>query len=240
MEAPSGREAGGPGSGALRVVDPPPEDERRRRAAEALAALLLLAGKNSASLRQRASLVVRGARAEGLSLAGASRRLASATTSGLDEARSRAAAASRRAFEAQTGLGAPLPGKVVPGPFSTEQTGAGVAERWAKATQKDAARLGVDPMARSAAGVRRAASDLERAAVTETHQAYEAENRRLAQVARERGHRLVRAWNATLDRRTCPGCAGLDGLEVGEDEEFPDGDPPLHARCRCVVEYRRA
>lgn len=42
-------------------------------------------------------------------------------------------------------------------------------------------------------------------------------------------------WNAVLDPKTCPVCRPLDGrveLSVGD---FPQGPPPLHPRCRCVL-----
>lgn len=42
-------------------------------------------------------------------------------------------------------------------------------------------------------------------------------------------------WNAVLDPKTCPVCRPLDGrveLSVGD---FPQGSPPLHPRCRCVL-----
>lgn len=33
----------------------------------------------------------------------------------------------------------------------------------------------------------------------------------------------------------CPECAAMDGEIVGIDEEFSDGDPPLHPRCECAL-----
>lgn len=33
----------------------------------------------------------------------------------------------------------------------------------------------------------------------------------------------------------CDECADLDGETVPLDEDFPDGDPPLHPNCRCDV-----
>ena len=41
-------------------------------------------------------------------------------------------------------------------------------------------------------------------------------------------------WDAAPD--CCDECQMIDGLVVGIDEEFPDGDPPLHPNCRCSVE----
>lgn len=40
-----------------------------------------------------------------------------------------------------------------------------------------------------------------------------------------------RVWIASSD--ACPDCEPLDGLEVGFDDEFDDGDPPIHVACRC-------
>ena len=39
----------------------------------------------------------------------------------------------------------------------------------------------------------------------------------------------------TTQTTVCDDCASLDGVVVGIDEEFPDGDPPLHPNCRCDV-----
>jgi SPP1 gp7 family putative phage head morphogenesis protein len=44
-----------------------------------------------------------------------------------------------------------------------------------------------------------------------------------------------RVWIVSGDSATCDDCDDLDGETVGLDEEFPDGDPPLHANCRCSV-----
>ena len=39
----------------------------------------------------------------------------------------------------------------------------------------------------------------------------------------------------TPDDKLCDFCADYDGVTVGLDEEFDDGDPPLHPNCRCCV-----
>lgn len=57
------------------------------------------------------------------------------------------------------------------------------------------------------------------------------------QIAVERGP-ITRRWDATLDSTTCTSCQGFDGQEVELDEEFAEGDPPLHPNCRCSIEYR--
>lgn len=40
-------------------------------------------------------------------------------------------------------------------------------------------------------------------------------------------------WSATDD--ACDDCAELDGETVGLNDDFPDGDPPAHPRCRCSL-----
>lgn len=40
-------------------------------------------------------------------------------------------------------------------------------------------------------------------------------------------------WKTSED--PCPDCEGYDGEVVDLDEEFPEGDPPLHPRCECAL-----
>jgi len=42
-------------------------------------------------------------------------------------------------------------------------------------------------------------------------------------------------WNALLDPRTCPVCRPLHGRTEANPEDFPQGPPPIHPRCRCVL-----
>jgi len=42
-------------------------------------------------------------------------------------------------------------------------------------------------------------------------------------------------WNAVLDPRTCPVCRPLHRRIEAAPEDFPQGPPPLHPRCRCVL-----
>ena len=42
-------------------------------------------------------------------------------------------------------------------------------------------------------------------------------------------------WNAVLDPRTCPVCRPLHRRIENDPEDFPQGPPPLHPRCRCVL-----
>lgn len=42
-----------------------------------------------------------------------------------------------------------------------------------------------------------------------------------------------RQWLAASDAEE--DCAALDGTIVAMDDDFPDGDPPLHPNCRCAL-----
>lgn len=42
-------------------------------------------------------------------------------------------------------------------------------------------------------------------------------------------------WNAVLDPRTCPVCRPLHRRLEAAPDDFPQGPPPLHPRCRCVL-----
>lgn len=42
-------------------------------------------------------------------------------------------------------------------------------------------------------------------------------------------------WSTELDGRQCDVCGPLDEMTVGFNDEFPEGDPPIHPNCRCDV-----
>lgn len=42
-------------------------------------------------------------------------------------------------------------------------------------------------------------------------------------------------WNAILDPATCPICRPLHNTTAPTPEDFPNGPPPLHPLCRCIV-----
>lgn len=44
-----------------------------------------------------------------------------------------------------------------------------------------------------------------------------------------------RIWIVTDDDRLCDECEPMDGVEVDFEDEFDDGDPPLHPGCRCTI-----
>lgn len=59
--------------------------------------------------------------------------------------------------------------------------------------------------------------------------------------ARQQIPDLEKRWDASVDRRTCPACAELDGVTVPLDSLFPGGvDVPLHSCCRCRIGAWRA
>lgn len=70
--------------------------------------------------------------------------------------------------------------------------------------------------------------------VTESSDAFNTGRAKYLRVASDT--RLLKVWDATLDKRTCPVCAGADGTIVFANEQFPQGTPgSVHARCRCIA-----
>lgn len=45
----------------------------------------------------------------------------------------------------------------------------------------------------------------------------------------------TKEWIVTPDDLLCEQCEPYDGKTVPITEEFADGDPPLHPRCRCTI-----
>lgn len=83
-------------------------------------------------------------------------------------------------------------------------------------------------------------SRLERTAQHEVFSAYNAEHAEAVRRAAERDPevarafdegRIVRIWDAVMDRRTCEFCEMRDGKPI----EAGDDDPPLHVGCRCIA-----
>lgn len=102
----------------------------------------------------------------------------------------------------------------------------------------------LDDAARASASGLVSATDraLESIAVNEVSHAFNDERRRIErQLARE--HRdtnwlpaIVKTWDATLDRRTCPRCAQLDGKVRPLGIAFPGkAETPMHRKCRCLT-----
>ena len=67
----------------------------------------------------------------------------------------------------------------------------------------------------------------------------------MQQAAEASGVTLMRFWNTAEDERVCEDCAAVPDLNpdgVGMQEPFqtsygPVMDPPLHAFCRCDIDY---
>jgi SPP1 gp7 family putative phage head morphogenesis protein len=45
----------------------------------------------------------------------------------------------------------------------------------------------------------------------------------------------TKEWIVTDDDLLCEECAAMDGKTVPIGDDFPEGDPPLHPRCRCTT-----
>lgn len=70
-------------------------------------------------------------------------------------------------------------------------------------------------------------------ATTESAEAYN--GGRLIALRNYPGIQVMRVWDSTLDRATCPICANADGDIVGVMESFPSGEPgAVHPNCRCT------
>jgi hypothetical protein len=85
---------------------------------------------------------------------------------------------------------------------------------------------------------------LEGISVDQAGIAFNDERRRLERAAkREHGDTqwfplLFKMWDATLDRRTCPRCSGLDNKKRPWGVDFAGHlETPAHKRCRCVTVY---
>ena len=60
--------------------------------------------------------------------------------------------------------------------------------------------------------------------------------------------KVVKVWSTAADEQICEICGGLNGSEVGLDDDFEFSGkvlfagqnmlPPAHPRCRCAVEYK--
>lgn len=74
---------------------------------------------------------------------------------------------------------------------------------------------------------------VELAAATESANAFNDGRAKYIRVATD--VELLKVWDATLDKRTCPTCSSADGTIVFARERFPLGEPgSVHPRCRCT------
>jgi len=88
-----------------------------------------------------------------------------------------------------------------------------------------------------AEAARQQAYRLERIAATETAQAFNtAKTHEVERRAERAGIVLMKTWDASLDKRTCSVCSGLDGTSARVGESYPGGQEPgsVHSYCRCT------
>jgi len=81
---------------------------------------------------------------------------------------------------------------------------------------------------------------VERARMIARTEVVRAQNMGHIDAARQTGLKLVKRWDAHLDKRTSEVCKFLDGKEVGMDEKFvwkgQEFDaPPAHPNCRSTI-----
>ncbi len=75
---------------------------------------------------------------------------------------------------------------------------------------------------------------LDRIAVSESSEAFSSGRDAAIEAEPATVVEILKVWDATLDRRTCPVCSDADGTIVGLSESFPAGEPgAVHALCRC-------
>lgn len=73
---------------------------------------------------------------------------------------------------------------------------------------------------------------VERIAATESAEAFNGGRAKRLRTVEVRS--LMRVWDASLDKRTCPICFSTDGTIVSAREPFPVGEPgAIHPFCRC-------
>lgn len=107
------------------------------------------------------------------------------------------------------------------------------ADRWALKAGGIANRAKAASSIRSAALAANVATDgsLKRIGATESSEAFNTGRAKYIRIATTA---LLRVWDATNDRRTCPTCSSADGTIVGVREPFPTGEPgAVHPFCRC-------
>ncbi len=124
---------------------------------------------------------------------------------------------------------------------------AGITAAWGAASlQAIAAR---SPLSRVTAAI---APNVERTVATETARAFNDERNAIIvdfglglqdhggngdEDTRRLAPGMFKVYSAILDGRTCPQCFSADGEVIELQASFKAGAPPLHPRCRCLVEH---
>ncbi len=212
-----------------------PEAEARDQARkDATRGVLTVEAVAQKTIAKRVRDVAAYAGTVGLSPAQASHLIERTTVDAITKARRDAAARSARAFERQTGLDAEPEGL---GPLEEDEAHTAAVSA-AKGLEKGfrekvSAHLaeGIATNVAFTMAARSLTSSIERTATTEVMTSWNGEARRLARIVKAD---VLQTWHAELD--ACDGCAALDGKQVRNDEQFEEGDPPLHPRCRCYIE----
>lgn len=202
------------------------QPKRRDTAARVLAVENLTAKV----LRQSVDQVAKRAGASHMAPNYAALVIQATATLAITKAHEAARAKAADVFEAQTGIEAA--DDVGEDRERAQRAAGGLAKAFREnLTEHLAAGLGAT--AAYSAAMRDLRPNIERTATTEVMAAWNGETRRQARAARTE---VTQTWNAELD--ACDACAGFGGMTIRADEVFPDGDPPLHPRCRCYVDSK--
>ena len=219
---------------------PPTKAEHRKAVIAAGAAMALLEGaaRHAMNAALGAAVSLSGAHVE--DAAPALIRLAQA--SAIERARKAARAKAATAFERQTGLSVELPATSAADLASAKRAAKALGERFTlhlEAARAERVKQRLDAEGGKATALERRSdrkvatdaleSDIDRTAATEVADAWNHETRRIVDHWTAQGVDMVTAWNAEAD--ACDKCHDLHGLEIEADEDFPEGDPPLHPRC---------
>jgi len=110
-----------------------------------------------------------------------------------------------------------------------------ITNRFSERLTKARASLGSD-----SAALAKLRPDIERVAVTESAEAFNGGKAEVADAVPHQTTSLLKVWDSTLDKMTCPVCFAADGTIVGIKESFPQGTPgTVHPWCRCTWQALR-
>lgn len=208
---------------------PQPREDAARKAA--LVGVLTLERTAQKAVAQAVQLVAGHATSFRLPVGPTSLLVAQSAASAITDARQAATVRSARSFTTQTSQPAQATGD------ASDNDDAWDPDAAAEAIGRRFTKLVADhqtPGMTAALAFPIAAQSLQPAirgiVTTQVMAAWNAEARRLARTSRVE---IVQTWHSELD--ACQECAGLDGNTVRGDQQFDEGDPPLHAHCRCYI-----
>lgn len=200
------------------MAQPQRESTRKVLAAEAIAQMVI---------GQAVDRAVTHANTLGLAPSHATLLVQASASLAIAKSRETAAQASALQFEKQTGLDAAEPDD------NAEAHAQRAANGLAKAFHEEMQGQFVAGLTTTAAYVATAKAlkpNIERTATTEVMDAWNGETRRQARIA---SVEIEQTWHAEGD--ACPICAQFDGQTVRGNEQFEEGDPPLHPHCKCEI-----